>query len=185
MRTAVCSLTSVTPYSQSFPVQSKKKASETDDEFDQRCWKEHCHVNGKGKIFIPPMAFKNALDEAAKRANRKIPGRGNSTYTKFFTSGVSVVDGLELPLTLDDVEPERLFLNSDGVRGSGKRVWRTYPLIREWAGDVEYLILDDSIPEDLFEEFLRSGGMFIGIGRFRPENRGFYGRFKVEAVKWQ
>ena len=32
---------------------------------------------------------------------------------------------------------------------------------------------------------LREAGKFIGIGRFRPRNNGYYGRFDVESVDWK
>ena len=51
-------------------------------------------------------------------------------------------------------------------------------------GVVTFIILDDIITEDVFTQVLRSAGMLVGIGRFRPENRGFYGRFAVERVEW-
>jgi hypothetical protein len=32
---------------------------------------------------------------------------------------------------------------------------------------------------------LTMAGMFIGIGRFRPEKGGTNGRFKIESIDWQ
>jgi hypothetical protein len=31
---------------------------------------------------------------------------------------------------------------------------------------------------------LEEAGKFIGLGRFRPQNGGFYGRFAVAKVVW-
>jgi hypothetical protein len=49
---------------------------------------------------------------------------------------------------------------------------------------VTWYILDDIINEKVFTQVLRSCGLLVGIGRFRPEKRGFYGRFRVDSVKW-
>jgi hypothetical protein len=35
----------------------------------------------------------------------------------------------------------------------------------------------------VFEHHLHEAGKFIGIGRFRPRNNGFYGRFDVLGVR--
>lgn len=50
---------------------------------------------------------------------------------------------------------------------------------------MEFLILDEIITEEVFREHLADAGSFIGIGRFRPRNNGFYGRFLVESVDWK
>lgn len=184
MITAVASLESVSPYSQSRPYQTAKPRDESHDDFENRIWKERCHADADGNIFIPPMAFKNCIAEAAKYKALKIPGKGKSTYTKHFEAGVMVIEPLPLDLTLETIQCERLFLPSDGRRGSGSRVWKNYPIIHKWAGDVTFLVFDEIIDEDVFLTHLTDAGQFIGIGRFRPRNNGYYGRFKVNDLKW-
>lgn len=187
MKTATAYLRSVSPYSQSrhinkdeFPKLDKESAND----YERRAWRERLHVNEDGNVFIPPMAFKNCLAEAAKYLSIQIPGKGKATYTKHVEAGVLVVDPLVLPVTKDKAEGEWLFLPADGVRGSGKRVDKCYPVIRKWEGSVSFLIFDDTVTRDVFEHILSEAGKFIGIGRFRPRNNGFYGRFDVESVSW-
>jgi hypothetical protein len=36
----------------------------------------------------------------------------------------------------------------------------------------------------VFREMVEIAGMFIGIGRFRPEKGGTNGRFRIEALAW-
>ena len=48
----------------------------------------------------------------------------------------------------------------------------------------EYLILDDILNEEVFLKVLQAAGQFIGIGRFRPQNKGYYGRFEVKSLEW-
>jgi hypothetical protein len=185
MKIATAKLKSVSPYSQSRHHQTESLPRELPKDREKRVWRERMHVNENGNVFIPPMAFKNCLAEAAKFLSRQIPGKGKSTYTKHFEAGVLVIDGLELPLKKEEVQGEWLFLPADGKRGSGKRVDKCYPLIREWGGKVEFMVLDEIITEDVFLEHLKEAGRFIGIGRFRPRNNGFYGRFAVEGLEWR
>lgn len=187
MKTAIAHLKSVSPYSQSrhinkdeFPALDK----ESSRDYEKRAWRERVHVGGDGNIFIPPMAFKNCLSEAAKYLSIQIPGKGKSTYTKHVESGVLVVDPLYLPIRKETIEGEWLFLPSDGVRGSGKRVDKCYPVIREWEGRVTFFVMDETVTPKVFEHILGEAGKFIGIGRFRPNKNGFYGRFRVESVTW-
>lgn len=185
MHTATAHLKSVSPYSQSRHHDTEKLAKELPKDFEARTWRERLHYDADGRVFIPPMCFKNCLSEAAKFLSRQIPGKGKATYTKHFEAGVLVPEPLILPLKKDDVKGEWLFLPADGKRGSGKRVDKCYPIIPEWSGNVQFLILDDMITEDVFTDHLKEAGRFIGIGRFRPRNNGFYGRFMVDGVEWK
>ena len=71
-----------------------------------------------------------------------------------------------------------------GIRGSGKRVEKCFPVIPSWTGEVTFYVLDETVTQEVFKNILEQAGAFIGIGRFRPRNNGFYGRFKVESIVW-
>ena len=185
MPTAIAKLTSVSPYSQSRYHATPKNDKEAPDDYEKRTWMNRCHTDTDGNIFIPPMAFKNCLDEAAKYLSIKIPNKGNATYTKHFEAGVLVLEPVPIGLHIDKIEGEWLFLNADGVRGGGKRVLKCYPVIRQWAVPVTFHIFDDTLTQDVFRHHLEEAGKFIGIGRFRPRMRGFYGRFDVADIDWQ
>ena len=184
MKTATVQLRGVSPYSQSKHYQTEKLQKESAKDYEARTWRDRMHATDDGHVFIPPMSFKNCLSEAAKFLSIQIPGKGKSTYTKHIEAGVLVTDALVLDVKKDEVPGEWLFVPADGVRGSGKRVEKCFPVIHEWEGEVTFHILDETVTEDVFKNILEQAGAFIGIGRFRPRNNGFYGRFKVESVKW-
>lgn len=58
-------------------------------------------------------------------------------------------------------------------------------MIESWCGLITIHVLDDTITEDVLEDHLKQAGQFIGIGRFRPRNNGYYGRFKVKSIMWE
>jgi FMN phosphatase YigB (HAD superfamily) len=185
MKTAICTLASISPYSQSKYVQEPKLNKELHGDYEKRTWRKKLHVDEKtGEVYIPPMAFANCIKEAAKYLSIKIPGEGQAKYTKHFEAGVMVVDRLNLGIPASHVLDEVLFVPSDGKRGGSKRVLKTFPLIDRWDGVVTFHILDDKITEDIFDKVLREAGQLIGIGRFRPRNCGYYGRFIVEDLEW-
>lgn len=184
MKTAKVHLKSVSPYSQGKHIVTPKKEKESSGDYEERTWRERLHCDESGSVFIPPMVFCNAIKEAAKYLSIKIPGKGKSTYTKHFDSGILVTDILELGIKKDDVQRESVFVPPDGVRGSGKRVLKHFPLISNWEGWVTFYILDDTITKDIFSYVLQECGNLIGIGRFRPSKRGYYGRFKILEVEW-
>lgn len=157
---------------------------EAKDDYEVRTWRERCNVLPDGTVFIPPMAFKKSLDKAASFLGEKIPGKRNATYTKHFLAGVLVQDPLVLPTKKDTIQGEWLFVPADGKPGGNSRVSRCFPYVDEWAGEVTFYVVDDTITPEVFERTLREAGNLIGIGRFRPERGGFYGRFKVESTEW-
>jgi len=179
MKQCLVTLESVSPYSQSRFHNTEKLEKEGHDDYEKRTWKNRLHVNEDGDVFIPPMCFKNCLSECAQYLAMQIPGKGKTTYTKHFVAGLLVTDPLVLSLKKEDVRGEWLHVPSDGRRGGTKRVMKCFPFIPSWSGDVLFYIFDDTITEKIFQYHLEQAGKFIGIGRFRPRNNGFYGRFKV------
>lgn len=181
MKTCVVTLKSVSPYSQSRYHNSPKLEKEQSQDYEERTWRNRLNVNQDGYVFIPPMAFKNCLSEAAKYLSVQISGKGKSTYTKHFVSGIMVMDPLVLTIKPEQVNGEWLHVPADGRRGGPKRVLKCFPFISTWQGEVLFHILDDTITEKIFEYHLEQAGKFIGIGRFRPANNGYYGRFKIAS----
>lgn len=184
MKLAECKLMSNGPYSQGRHYKVAKLPKELDGDFEARTWRERCHTNKDGNIIIPPMVFSNSLKEAAKYLSLPIPGEARKTFTKHFEAGVMVNEPIVLPIKKEEVEGEWLFVPSNGQRGGGSRVEKCFPLIPEWKGTVLYYIMDEIITRDAFEQVLKASGNLIGIGRFRPRNLGWYGRFKVLDITW-
>lgn len=185
-------ITGMSPMSQSKYIQAEKKPKETAKDYEERTWKNRLHSTKDGVVFIPQMAIKNCLSEAAKFLSLQIPGKGKATYTKHFEAGILCLEAIPVmhedgrtPMRIDDIDGEWLFVPSDGRRGGGSRVEKCFPVIDAgWKAEGEVLILDDTITEDVLHQHFREAGSLIGIGRFRPRNNGFYGRFRVDSLEW-
>lgn len=186
MKIAIATLKSVAPYSQSrcYDREVPKLNKELPAAYEDRTWRNRLHVNARGTVEIPGTAFANCVKQMCKRLRLKVPGKGNSEWTKYFEAGIMVTDALDLGVKPEDVTKDTLFVPSDGRPGGGKRVWKHFPRIDEWGGTVRFFVLDDQITADVFVSVLESAGTLVGLGRFRPESRGFYGRFMVEKVDW-
>lgn len=184
MKIVEVDLVSTAPYSQSRQHAEPKLNRETPDDYEQRTWREKCTTDENGVVCIPAMGFKQALDDVAKMLGMQIPGKGKSTYTKHFKAGVICEADVPIGVTKDEIGAVTINANSDGVRGSGKRVRRTFPQVPAWQGTARFAVLDDQITKDIFEKHLIEAGRFIGVGRFRPQNGGLNGRFKPTAFRW-
>lgn len=212
MLVAHCSLQSLSPYSSSRvpPPGMEKAEKESFDAYEERIWREKAHSDDKGHVYIPPMAFKFALIEAAKLLGEKIKGMGNATWTKRFTVGAHSLDPVYLyamkagktqpikkedldrevihtnmqPILKDDLVYEWVYCNADGKRGGSTRVYRCFPTMQHWSGVLKFELYDAKITKEVFERTIRECGNFVGVGRFRCEKGGTYGRFGVQKITW-
>lgn len=173
------------PYSQSRHIDVEKGPKESHNDFEKRTWATRIHSDDEGVAFIPPMALIECIKAAAQYLSKKIPGKRNATYTKHFRAGLTLAEGPSLGIKASDVPGEWLFVNADGKKGGGVRVMRCFPKFATWDVEVKFVVLDDTITEDVFLEHLIEAGKFVGIGRFRPEKGGYYGRFVVVSHQWK
>lgn len=188
MKSAIAHLVGESPYSQSRHYDKEEVPplnKELHDAYEKRTWKNRLHVTKDGRVEIPGSAFSNCIKSAAKRLKLQVPGKGRVEYTKYFEAGIMCPENLILPIQAAAVPCDKLFVPSDGRRGGGKRVTKFFPRIDAWEGKVPFYIFDDIITDDVFKTVLVAAGQLVGIGRFRPESCGFYGRFSVKSIVWR
>jgi hypothetical protein len=184
MKVCTAHIKGVTPLSLSRMHDTPKLDGERPDEWEARTWREKAHYDENGVAYMPGIAFKQAMDSAAKYLSLQIPGKGKATFSKHFLSGVICINNLSLGKTREDFQSITINANANGQRGSGKRVKRTFPITLSWEGELQFYVLDDAIPKSVFEHVLAESGKFVGIGQYRPQNGGTNGRFEVISSKW-
>lgn len=185
MKQAICTLKSASPYGQGKFHQTPKLKGELHADYEERVWREKLHYDEKTEqVFIPGSVFASSLREAAKYRSDQIPGKGKSTFTKHFDSGIIVTDNLNVGFKKSQIKAVPVLVPSDGKVGGGSRVIKYFPVIPEWSGKVTFTILDDIITPEIFEQTIRTSGRLIGIGVWRPRNRGMWGRFELVDMKW-
>ena len=185
MKQMLARLKSTSPisFSRYYAQEVPREPRENNQDYEERTWRNRVHSRPDGIIYIPAFAFKNCLDNAAKYLSKQIPGKGKSTYTRHFASGVMVTEPLLLKTKKDEVQGEWRHVPPDGQPGVARRVLKCFPVIPEWSGEVTFIVLDEIITIDVLREHLDVAGQFVGLGSFRPQNRGIYGRFIVESVR--
>lgn len=181
-------ISGITPLSQSRQHDEPKMDGENHDAYDKRTWRSKLNTairDGKSTVVIPAHGLHQAIAAAAKYSKRQIPGQGKATWTAKFTAGITLLEDPALNIDPATVDGITISANADGIRGSGKRVPRKFPIIPQWSASFDVLVLDPIITEDVFREMLEMAGMFIGIGRFRPEKGGTNGRFRIDRLTWE
>lgn len=190
MRKATLHVTGLALYSQSRCHGTEKLNKESPADYEARTWREKAHYHDDGNMVIPALAFKNAIAEAAKYLSIQIPGKGKSTYTKHFEAGITVLDDALITIggktiTRETIVGDTLHVPSDGKRGGGSRVFRTFPTLpKGWEATIEFIIMDDVITQEIFQHHITQAGQLIGVGSFRVRNNGVRGRFKSTITEW-
>ena len=69
------------------------------------------------------------------------------------------------------------------IPATGGRILRHRPIFHDWSIDFELMIDSDELALGLAREVVDAAGRKIGLGDFRPQTKGPFGRFRVDL--WQ
>ena len=132
----------------------------------------YSHPNGE--TYHPSEAIRQALIEAGKAFKK-----GKSNLSKTFAS-FAMVNPEAIPLKEKWVVDRRAVV----IPSTKGRVMRNRAKFEEWTLKFDVTILDsDEINEKTLHDALDYAGHYIGIGDYRPQKKGMYGRFIVSSIK--
>lgn len=127
-----------------------------------------------GTTYQPSESIRQALIEAGKAFKK-----GKSNLSKTFASFAMVSpEAIELK---DKWTTDRRAVVIPSTKG---RVMRNRARFDKWNLKFEVTILDsDEIDNKTLHDALDYAGHYIGIGDYRPQKKGMYGRFIVSSIK--
>jgi len=127
-----------------------------------------------GETYQPSESIRQCLIEAGKAFKK-----GKSNLSKTFASFCMVSP--EAIVLKDKWKTDRRAVVIPSTKG---RVMRNRPRFDEWKLNFQINILDDDeINEKTLKDALDYAGHYIGIGDYRPQKKGMYGRFIVSSIK--
>jgi len=128
-----------------------------------------------GTIYQPSESIKQGIIEAGKAFKK-----GKSNLSKTFASFIMVTPEA-IELNPQEYITDRRAVVIPSTKG---RVMRNRAKFDKWKLEFEVTILDDSeIDQKTLHDALDYTGHYIGIGDYRPQKKGMYGRFIVEEIK--
>lgn len=172
-------ITGITPLLQNKPEEygfdEKWVEKKANTDYEKEALKK-LYVDSDGRIYQPSTHIERALIEAGKKI--KVKGQGKATYSKLFGSMVSIVE-FELIHEKPEYEIFKCLVVIPATKG---RVMRYRPMFKEWV--LKFIIeADDEIAKEAIKEALEIAGRYVGIGDWRPEKKGKYGKFQVTSFK--
>jgi hypothetical protein len=130
-----------------------------------------------GTLYLPAIQFRGALLNAGK--GRRIGKRGAMAVAAgavFVTTDVvPLIDADGDSITDYEVDVQRVVVQGQGVM-------RARPLLRDWGCEIDFEIDTDFITADMAGEMLSIAGRIVGVGDYRPQHMGPYGRFEAKKV---
>ena len=134
------------------------------------------YITDDGKPGLPMLAFKAALISSA----HKDLGIEKTLVRKaLFLPRDAYSEGLIAPLDAD--EPE---IREDIVRvGAGQTDMRYRPEFKRWRVNVIIEMDSDLLNEQDVINLVNRAGFSVGIGEWRPERGGEFGRFELDTTE--
>ena len=137
------------------------------------------YVGTNGKLMIPqPNLFRCLIDGG------KFFKNGKSKVTTMKTSLIPAcveIEGIEIPLKYK--EPWSVDTRAVRIPSTGGRILCHRPIFNDWRLDFVMKVDTEIISVKLVREIIDSSGKRVGLGDFRPDCKGPFGKFVVTSWK--
>ena len=134
------------------------------------------YVDASGAITFPKAGFRTCLETAARKLKQ-----GPLVREGVIVTGLTLEYDKSLGTTREELAKTIQFTVPVVVQRA--RLLRTRPMFKQW-GMVVTLDADDQLVElKMLQEWLDIAGLRIGLGDWRPEKSGEYGRFTTESIE--
>ena len=134
------------------------------------------YENG-GKLYQPSTHIKGALVDAGK--TQKVVGKGKATYSKIIGYAVEV-EPYEIVHKKQKWESYSVLAVNPNTKG---RNLLHRPMLKDWELDFQVVFDEEQIPASILKEVFDRAGRFSGIGDWRPNKKGTFGKFQI--VSWK
>lgn len=138
-----------------------------------------CYKTTEGKFYFPGAAISRLLREAG--GNHKLKQSRKSA--KFLIPAAVLVPQDAIIITNGDGKTPVKDFEVDSrpvvIPATKGRVMRHRPRFDCWSATFHLEVDEDILPAEFIHQLMTEGGSKIGIGDFRPEKGGPFGRFQV------
>ena len=158
---------------------SRKKIIERDDIAQEDLVRAefHCYRNQAGKCYFPAEHLRQAMINAGAFMKSKV---GNARKSmKNIVAAMVDVSPEEIQLSDYDQIDKRSAVNGN-VKG---RIITIRPKWSEWEINCKIEIDDNTLTKETIKDLLIYAGKYVGVGSYRPQHNGRFGRFEIKSIK--
>ena len=159
---------------------AKKKGSNRTEADELRLRELECqtglYLDDRGAPTIPAAVIRANIEGGARKRRQGPQVREGLV--------VSSIDKFQYDKTLGTTAEElgKTAQFTVGVRVQRSRILRTRPMFKEWGLTFTVEVDPELVDQPQLEDWLDIGGRRLGIGDWRPEKSGHYGRYEVESI---
>lgn len=129
-----------------------------------------------GQLYLPSICFRSSLLRGCTGKRIGKVGAAGQVAAGVFNVGTEV--RLVHPKTGKPIKDYAVHTTRCVVQKNG--VIRARPMVHEWACEVPFEVDDDFVTQNHVRELLGIAGRIAGVGDWRPQTRGPYGRYRVD-----
>lgn len=133
----------------------------------------YIHFNGTKEYYIPADHFRISMIEAGKMVKGKVGGSTKSMSN--VVAAMFNVTPFRIVLPKWDEIDKRSAVNRN-IKG---RVIVIRPRWNTWKAEFTLSVDEDSITIETIEKIIEYSGKYIGIGSYRPQCKGPFGRYRI------
>jgi len=159
----------------------KKQKGEEDYAHQMRIFKKKAEYDSKGNVMILASHFKKAFSYSQAQTCHPIAPKGATKRTANLSKILPAlfIEDIKTDYTEKDLKNfDALCCIQNGMKKSS--VLSIRPMLENWEGVLNMTTCSDVIGREEIFDMLTWVGLYCGIGDWRPERGGKYGRFIVE-----
>lgn len=140
---------------------------------------ESLYTNEEGIIIIPqPNIYRTIVDAGKffKNGKSKVTTQKSSLIPSALSMDQTYYE-------LEHDEPWTVDTRPIRIPSTGGRILRHRPCFNVWALEFEFDLNEEMLGENLIRDIIDMAGIAIGLGDFRPDCKGPFGKFVV--TKWE
>lgn len=137
----------------------------------------HSYIAPDGSYYIPSEHFKQSFVKGGGFVKSKI---GNAKRSmKNIVAAMFFITPEKIPFRFFDEVDTRSAVN----KNNKARIIVHRPKWISWNCDFTMFVDNESITIETVKDIIEASGKYVGVGSYRPEHTGEYGRFTAEVIK--
>jgi hypothetical protein len=144
------------------------------------------YLTSKNEVYMPTVAFRSALLAACvgKKFGKQTAWKIMGAAVMLFSEETVITGKDGKPYVEDKKEPVNYVIDTRRVIVVRAGIMRSRPRFDDWHCEVIFS-LDTDLLEDpkIVEELLNEAGTTVGVGDFRVEKKGLFGRFTAKLIE--
>ena len=137
----------------------------------------HAYIDEGNNYYMPSEHIRCALIEAGKYIKSKV-GNTKKNMSNIIAGMFYVFpEKIGLP---DNWEIDKRSAVNNNVKA---RVITIRPKWKDWGVNFEVVVDNDTLTDETVRQLIEFAGSYVGLGSFRPQHRGQFGRFIIDSFK--